>query len=49
MVSFVGAAVAHMYTGVADATPAFALQILVIVTYLLRTYNAQPAPAAVAA
>ncbi len=41
MISLVGAAVAHIYTGVADATSALVLQIIVMFTYLLRTYNAQ--------
>lgn len=45
-ISLAGASAAHMYTGLATATPAIVLQVLVILTYLLRTYVARQEQAA---
>lgn len=37
-ISLVGAAGAHMYTGLSTAAPAMALQVLLITAYLLKKY-----------
>ncbi|MEM6531656.1 MAG: DoxX family protein [Myxococcota bacterium] len=39
-ISLVGAAASHMHSGIADAAPSFAIQLLLITAYLLRHHLA---------